>query len=102
MTHWKVGLVLALAVLSGQDQAQRIMADGFEESCLLDTDVDRLVNCQEAIRNTDLNDPDTDDDGLSDGDETIGTAGGLNLAVFGVNPRHKDLLVEMDWDVDSR
>lgn len=81
--------------------AQSIFIDGFEESCLLDNDGDRLSNCQEAIRLTNINDPDTDDDGLRDGDEVLGTVDGLNLSAMGVNPRRKDILIEHDWSDDA-
>ncbi len=46
---------------------------------------------------TDPFDADTDDDGLNDGDEAYGTLGGLDLPGFGVDPCHKDILVETDW-----
>ena len=32
----------------------------------------------------------------------LGTLGGLNLPAMGVNPRHKGMLVENDWDDDDR
>ena len=103
MNH-RVGGLMALGVLlgSGAASGQQIFGNGFEESCEIDADSDRLPNCEEAILGLDYFDSDTDDDGLSDGDEVIGTVGGLDLAAFGVDPRHKDLLIEMDWDVDSR
>lgn len=78
-----------------------LFADGFEESCDIDTDNDRLVNCLEVANGTSLTDPDTDDDGLGDGDEVLGTLGGLNLPALGVNPRRKDVLIEHDWTDDS-
>lgn len=102
MTHWKAGLVLTLSAACGMVHAERIFLHGFEESCFVDTDGDRLVDCEEANRNTAVDNPDTDNDGLSDGDEVLGTLGGLDLPAFGVDPRHKDLLVEMDWDEDAR
>lgn len=78
-----------------------VFTDGFEESCDIDTDNDRLVNCQEVIHGTSLTDPDTDDDGLRDGDEVLGTTGGLNLPAMGVNPLRKDILIEHDWADDA-
>ena len=97
---WLCAAFVTLVAI-GKLQAQPILADGFEESCLLDTDGDRLVDCQEAARGTSLTNPDTDGDGLKDGDEVLGTAAGLNLPAMGVNPRHKDMLVEMDWTDDA-
>lgn len=94
-------LVSALG-LPADALAQRIFLNGFEDACQLDTDGDRLTDCEEALRSTSPFDADSDGDGLSDGDEVLGSPGGLNLPAFGVNPRHKDLLIEMDWDEDSR
>jgi len=50
---------------------------------------------------TDPNNRDTDNDGISDGDEVLVTAGGLNLAKMGTNPLHQDILLEYDWFEDS-
>lgn len=61
MTHWKAGLALALTPWSGA-HAQQIFGHGFEESCLIDTDQDRLVDCEEAARFTSITLPDTDGD----------------------------------------
>lgn len=68
------------------------------DSCLEDdADGDRLLDCDEDAIGTDAQLADTDGDGLSDGDEVLGTVEGLDLPSFGVDPLHKDLLVEMDW-----
>jgi hypothetical protein len=45
--------------------------------------------------------PDSDGDGLADGDEVLGTRGGLNLPLLGVSPVHKDILIEYDWFDDA-
>jgi len=45
---------------------------------------------------TNPNNPDTDTDGITDGEEALGT-GGVNLWAMGARPTHKDLLVEADW-----
>jgi hypothetical protein len=45
--------------------------------------------------------PDSDGDGLSDGDEVLGTRAGLNLPSMGVSPVHKDILIEYDWFDDG-
>lgn len=94
-------LLLALASAPSTALGQSVFSDSFEESCILDDDNDRLVNCQEAILGTSIGDPDTDNDGLRDGDEVLGTVGGLNLPGMGVNPRRKDILIEHDWSDDS-
>lgn len=78
-----------------------IFSDSFEDSCVLDPDSDRLVDCEETAYGTDPNLPDTDFDGLSDGDEVRITEGGLNLPAMGVDPLRKDILVEYDWTSDS-
>jgi hypothetical protein len=44
---------------------------------------------------------DTDGDGIGDGDEALGTTGGLNLPALGAKPVKKDLLFELDWFVDA-
>lgn len=74
-----------------------IFADGFEDSCDIDTDNDGLSDCLEAVHGTSPTNPDTDGDGLRDGDEVLGTEGGLNLPAMGVDPRRKDILIEHDW-----
>jgi hypothetical protein len=50
---------------------------------------------------TDPANPDTDGDGLRDGDEVLGTAGGLDLPAMGTSPVHKDVLLEFDWFDDA-
>ena len=66
---------------------------------MADVDQDRLSGCQEILLGTDPTHADTDNDGLSDGDEVLGTLAGLNLPALGVNPLRKNLLVEIDWMV---
>lgn len=83
-------------------KAQEVFENGFETPCDPgDADGDRLSGCQEKQLDTDPEDPDTDGDGLNDGDEVLGTEGGLNLPGMGVSPRRKDILLEYDWLVDS-
>lgn len=87
-----------------------VFMSGFENGCMEDSDRDRLLNCVEtntgqflsdSNTGTHLSNPDTDADGLTDGDEVLGTLDGLNLRSFGVSPVHKDILIEYDWFDDS-
>jgi len=89
--------------ISGLD---RVYLSGFEDPCSEDSDGDRLANCVEtntgdfinpANTGTSPTDPDTDKDGLLDGDEVLQTLSGINLRDFGVSPVHKDILIEYDW-----
>jgi hypothetical protein len=75
-----------------------------------DADGDRIPNCAETNTGvfvslvdtgTDPNDPDTDGDGLPDGDEVLGTTAGLDLPAMGANPLRKDILMEYDWFNDA-
>lgn len=75
-----------------------------------DADGDRLEDCWETATGifvdefdtgTDPDDADTDDDGLADGDEVLGTLAGLDLPGLGVSPLRKDLLLEYDWFDDA-
>jgi gametolysin peptidase M11 len=87
-----------------------VYLSGFENTCSEDSDGDGLANCIEtntgdfvstASTGTNPTDPDTDHDGLWDGDEVLGTSSGLGLRDFGVSPVHKDILIEYDWFDDS-
>ncbi len=84
------------------------------ESCAItsptDTDGDRLPDCVESNTmvfvnqldtGTDPSDPDTDGDGLIDGDEVLGTASGLNLPAMGASALRQDILIEYDWFDDA-
>ena len=75
-----------------------------------DTDNDRLPDSVEtdtgvyvspSDTGTDPNDADTDDDGIDDGDEVLGTLAGLDLPGMGASPLRQDLLLEYDWFDDS-
>lgn len=96
-----------LASLPGWDT---VFNSGFENGCSEDSDRDGLMNCVEtntghfvSVTNagTSPTNPDTDGDGLIDGDEVLGTAAGLNLRSLGVSPVHKDILIEYDWFDDA-
>jgi len=76
----------------------------------IDTDGDRLPDDVEtntgvfvgpSNTGTDPNDPDTDDDGIRDGDEVLGTTAGLDLPAMGSNPLRRDIFLEYDWFNDS-
>lgn len=78
----------------------------FSVGCTFDADGDRLPDCAETNTGvyvspddtgTDPSNPDTDNDGLRDGDEVLGTTSGLDLPAFGVSPVRRDILVETDW-----
>lgn len=81
-------------------------------SCVLgiDNDGDRLDDCLETGTGvyvdgfdvgTASHNEDTDDDGIDDGDEVLGTVQGLDLPGMGVNPLRRDVLIEYDWFDDS-
>src|SRR5690606_6495995 len=110
----------ALAALAGgtAKAASRMAADGifgagFEagsDDCGSDSDSDALPDCVETGTGgfVDLSDTgtdpllaDTDGDGIGDGDEVVGSAGGLDLPALGVSPLRRDLLVELDWFEDA-
>jgi len=108
MTRAHVHLLVAIAILftAAITHAERAAARGPSKSCYVDSDGDGLANCVEdhtgvfrsaRSTGTDPHVADTDDDGISDGDEVNGTANGLNLPAMGVNPLHKDILLEYDW-----
>lgn len=91
-------------------EAQQIFSDSFESSCITDSDNDRLPDCVEsgsrvyvsqANTGTFADDADSDDDGMSDGDEVLGTLDGLNLNEIGANPLRKNIFLEIDWMDDS-
>jgi hypothetical protein len=75
-----------------------------------DRDGDRLADAVETgtgvfvgpnNTGTRADNPDSDGDGLWDGDEVLGTQAGLNLPSLSVSPVHKDILVEYDWFDDG-
>jgi uncharacterized repeat protein (TIGR01451 family) len=80
------------------------------ETIPVDTDNDRLADSVEtntgiyiglSNTGTDPANPDTDGDGIKDGDEVLGTIDGLDLPGMGASPVHKDLLLEYDWFDDN-
>jgi len=111
------GLEQALRAVSGPQQGPTqtavydpIFKNSFEDPCSEDADSDGLPDCVETNTGiyvsatdtgTDPHNPDTDGDGLLDGEEVHGTAGGLDLPGMGTNPLHKDILIEYDWFDDA-
>ncbi|WP_196758044.1 hypothetical protein, partial [Stutzerimonas stutzeri] len=81
--------------------SDRIFSDGFDTSCVTDTDGDRLADCEEMALGLSMTSKDTDEDGLTDGDEVLGTLDGLDLPGLGAKPRHKQIFVELDWTSDA-
>ncbi len=80
------------------------------ELATLDADGDRLWDVFETNdgeyrdrwhTGTDPLNPDTDRDGLDDGDEVLGTLAGLDLPGLGANPVRKDIFLEIDWTDDA-
>lgn len=71
--------------------------DGLPDSVETNTKVFRNKN----DTGTDPRIADTDEDGISDGDEVLPTKDGLDLAKMGTNPLHKDVLLEYDWFEDG-
>lgn len=63
----------------------------------VDTDSDGLSNAWEARLQTDPADSDTDDDGLGDGVEVLGSSW-IDYQSYGANPRHRDLFIEVDYE----
>ncbi len=116
-----VGLALAVTPLGAEEA---LFDDGFETGNTVfwsavnsapcvgsgDADLDRLDDCVESDSGhfvdatntgTDPNDPDTDGDGLPDGDEVLGTLAGLDLPGLGVHPLVRNILFEYDWFDDQ-
>lgn len=96
-----VALFALMAPVASWSSTPWIFANGFED-CEIDSDQDRLADCDEVARGTLPKRADTDADGLTDGDEVLGTVAGLDLPALGVDPLRKDLLLEIDWTADSR
>ncbi|MEZ5245383.1 MAG: hypothetical protein R2707_09830 [Acidimicrobiales bacterium] len=76
----------------------------------VDTDGDRLPDWVETDTGTfvDMTDTgtdpavaDTDEDGIDDGDEVVGTSDGLALPLMGADPLRRTIFVEIDWVDDS-
>lgn len=88
------------------------LGSGTTKSCVsnTDSDNDRLPDSVETNTGTYLhagstgtnpNFPDTDVDGMRDGDEVLGTALNLDLPALGANPTRRTLALEFDWFDDN-
>lgn len=104
--------LMGIAAAKTTAPSDLIMASGFEagfdagQDCALDSDDDGLPDCVETNTGiflgpedtgTDPFNPDTDGDGLRDGEEVLGTETGIDLLALGASPLRRDLLVEYDW-----
>ncbi|MEZ5165799.1 MAG: hypothetical protein R2695_04645 [Acidimicrobiales bacterium] len=96
----------------GQRGRGQVVSAGGAVTCVpeTDTDGDRLPDWVETDTGifvdktdtgTDPADPDTDGDGIDDGDEVTGSVAGLPLPQLGADPLHKNIFVEVDWFDDA-
>ncbi len=113
----KVSASLAVTLTEACDDGNLDEGDGCSSLCQketcttgTDSDSDGLDDCYETATGVYVDQThtgtsphlwDTDGDGLSDGDELLGTQGGLDLAALGANPLRKDVFVEADWMADD-
>jgi hypothetical protein len=67
---------------------------------LVESNTGTFVGLQDTGSNP--NQSDTDGDGISDGDEVLGTDDGLDLPGLGLNPLRTDILLEFDWMDDDQ
>ena len=108
------GLVTSVAdgtaTITAESGSASATASAHVVTCTADSDSDRLTDCVEtgtgtyvdtSDTGTDPNNPDTDGDGISDGDEVLGTEAGLDLPGLGVSPLVPSILIEYDWFDDS-
>jgi hypothetical protein len=94
---------LAMLTIDAEDYAQITERTGkrgtyvLKEDLSPDSDGDLLSDMEELALGTDPSAPDTDRDGLPDALEAkVMTP--VAIVAMGVDPLHKDLLVEVDWD----
>ncbi len=108
---------LDVSLTEGCDDGNLDEGDGCSSVCLpeacttgVDTDADGLDDCFETATGHFVDQThtgtsplfwDTDGDGLSDGDELLGTSTGLDLAALGALALRADIFVEADWMEDD-
>lgn len=92
-SHASVGGLHAMGLRSPGD------LDGDRLSDAVETDTGVYRSASDT--GTDPANPDTDNDGLLDGDEVLVSKAGLNLPSMGVSPLKQTILVEIDWFNDA-
>ena len=106
VTSLTAGSTTITAISSTMSDAASVVV----AECTVDTDGDRLPDCAETgtgiflnqlNAGTQPNNTDTDGDGISDGDEVLGTIAGLDLPGLGVSPVVPSILIEYDWFDDA-
>jgi hypothetical protein len=106
------GTVADLGTLTATYETGPGVDDASPIDCVspVDTDGDRLPDAVETNDGTFVGagqtgtDPavgDTDEDGISDGDEVLGTVAGLDLPAMGTSPTKSTILLEFDWFDDA-
>jgi hypothetical protein len=106
------GSVANLGTITGTYESAPGVGDASSVDCVspVDSDGDRLPDAVETDdgafvgagqAGTDPADADTDDDGIDDGDEVLGTLDGLDLPSMGTSPTKQSILLEFDWFDDN-
>jgi hypothetical protein len=93
---------VTIGTLDGAPQGRVTLV--LDEAWQIDSDQDGASDALENGIGTLPWKPDTDEDGLLDGEEIYGTRVGadvLQLPYWGASPRHKDMFVEIDWDMGA-
>lgn len=110
--QWSGDSTIGVPTLTGSYTPPATSSPGATLGCVspTDTDGDRLPDAVETNTGTYVsagntgtnpNVADTDNDGISDGNEVLGTADGLDLPAMGAKPTKKDIAFEFDWFDDN-